>query len=84
MKTLSYITLYEWKEKWYNRFGILLNIPSLQIGKYVEENCMSDEPVVGLDLEFETKITYKKTWYSWNFMFKILGFGITIYRQWSY
>jgi hypothetical protein len=84
MKTWDYITIFKIRKVWYNIFSIELLIPSIEIGRCVPDESLIDELVDIFNIKFDTNIKFIKKDYYWNFNIKILGFGICIYRQWSY
>lgn len=66
---------------YFNYFFINLILPKIRIGKK-EESFYSLYYL--FDFDFPTSFVLTKDEISWNFRICILGFGLEIYRQWSY
>ena len=83
-KTPESLILYKWQQKWYNSFSIYLLFPSLEAGRYIPDSYLLDSFVNGFELILDTYIRYRHDDCGLIFSFRILGFGLSIGRQWSY
>jgi hypothetical protein len=82
MKTSSYITIFHREHEWYNSFSVALLLPTINIGNISDTSFY--EAIDGVEVEFPTKIRIAKTIDYWSVSFQILGFGMSMIRQWGY
>ena len=72
------------KEDLFDIFDVDISVPKIKWGILPGNAWGNDYPTKVIDINFDTKLVYRKDKTFWYFELTLLGFGFSIHRQTSY